>query len=291
MESIPYRVVTSLRLPGARAPGPAPTRFLAPSTTSPGLAPHATGTSTPTAVPLSGFFSLSAVCQHTRASRPCFVPQPPVGFSLQSLTLRQGRVRLSASPCSLAVLHRASSPRARPRPCHSGFHRRPCRVARWPDSPPELGASFQPRVRVRPHRPPRRPGPRTPTSAHRDVTSFVCFGASLPPRSRTAASAKRRSAAVALLGFAPPEPSSDRASGPVWPGGPFRPPRASIRDGEEGYPPPSGETARPRGRPVLVGARSAVRLRTGTCRLSTATLPPSTFERPTVIGRPGSSEV
>jgi hypothetical protein len=287
----PLQSSTSSRPTDPLGPAPTPTRFFAPSTTSPGLAPSAADRPASVAVPPSGFLNLSAVSWHARASRPCFVPQPPVGFSLQSLTLRQGRVRLSASPCSLAVLHRASSPRARPRPCHSGFHRLPCRVARWPDSPPELGASFQPRVRVRPHRHPRRPGPRTPTSAHRDVTSFVCFGASLPPRSRTAASAKRRSAAVALLGFAPPEPSSDRASGPVWPGGPFRPPRASIRDGEEGYSPPSGETARPRGRPVLVGARPAVRLRTGTCRLSTATLPPSTFERPTVIGRPGSSEV
>jgi hypothetical protein len=29
----------------------------------------------PAAVPLSGFHSLPAVCQHTRASRPCFMPQ------------------------------------------------------------------------------------------------------------------------------------------------------------------------------------------------------------------------
>jgi len=48
---------------------------------------------------------------------------------------------------------------------------------------------------------------------------------------------------------------------------------------------------RPCDRCDLVGVRSAGRLRTGTCRLSATTLPPSTLERLTVIGRPGSSEV
>jgi hypothetical protein len=63
------------RLPGVVTPGPAPTRFRAPSTASLRLAPCTTGSSTPAAVPLSGFHSLPAVCQHTRASRPCFMPQ------------------------------------------------------------------------------------------------------------------------------------------------------------------------------------------------------------------------
>jgi hypothetical protein len=75
VESIPSRVVTSPRLPGVVTPGPAPARSRAPSTTSLRLAPCAAGTSTPAAVPLSGFHSLPAVCQHTRASRPCFMPQ------------------------------------------------------------------------------------------------------------------------------------------------------------------------------------------------------------------------
>jgi hypothetical protein len=64
------------RLPGALVtPGPAPARFRAPSTTSPGLAPVQRVHPPPAAVPLSGFHSLPAVCQHTRASRPCFMPQ------------------------------------------------------------------------------------------------------------------------------------------------------------------------------------------------------------------------
>jgi hypothetical protein len=41
LESIPFRVFTSSRRPGRRAPGPASSRFFAPSTTSPGLAPSA----------------------------------------------------------------------------------------------------------------------------------------------------------------------------------------------------------------------------------------------------------
>ena len=43
--------------------------------------------SSATSVPLSGFLNLSAVSWQTRASRPCLVPQPFVGSSLQSLPL------------------------------------------------------------------------------------------------------------------------------------------------------------------------------------------------------------
>jgi hypothetical protein len=59
----------------------------------------------PTPVPLSGFLNLSAVSWQTRASRPCFMPQPFLGFSLQSLPLtgiaRPSRGRF----CSLVVIH------------------------------------------------------------------------------------------------------------------------------------------------------------------------------------------
>jgi len=108
----------------------------------PRASPVCGGSSTTTAVPLPGLRNLSAVSWHARASRPCLMPQPPVGFSLRSFPPRRGRVRLSASPCSLAVLRRPSIPRARTRPFHSGFHRRPRLSTRLPGSPPELGHRF-----------------------------------------------------------------------------------------------------------------------------------------------------
>jgi hypothetical protein len=110
LESIPSRVFTSCRPADPLGSAPTPTRFSAPSTASPGPAPCAAVRPPSAAVPLSRFHNVSAVSWQARASRPCFMPQPPVGFSLQSLAPRRGRVRLSASLCSLAVLHRASHP-------------------------------------------------------------------------------------------------------------------------------------------------------------------------------------
>jgi len=42
---------------------------------------------TPASVPLSGFRNLSAVSWQLRVSRPCSVPQPFLGFPLQSVPL------------------------------------------------------------------------------------------------------------------------------------------------------------------------------------------------------------
>lgn len=209
MKSIPYRVVTSLRPPGARAPGSAPTRFLAPSTTSPGLAPHAAGTSTPTAVPLAGFLSLSAVCQHTRASRPCFVPQPSLGFSLQSVVPRLRVARPSRGRCaplrfSVAVPEVRCS---RPRP--PGFTALTRPAPGSPRLPPELGRRFR-RARARL---PRRPGPRSPGPPR--SCGFVRFEAFLPARVR-AHDCRLPDDREPLLSWAsaPPEPSSDLSLGP-----------------------------------------------------------------------------
>jgi len=116
-ESFPYRVVTSSRRSGRRAPDPAPSRFFAPSTTSLGLAPDCSGPSWSTTVPLAGFLNLSAVSWHVRAWRPCFMPPPPVGFSLQSVAPRWDRVRLSASLAPLQFSTTVPEVRcARPRP-------------------------------------------------------------------------------------------------------------------------------------------------------------------------------
>jgi hypothetical protein len=189
LESIPSRVFTSCRPADPLGPAPTPTRFFAPSTTSPGLAPLRRVRPSPVAVPLPGFLNLSAVSWHARAPRPCFMPQPPVGFSLQSLAPRRGRVRLSASPCSLAVLHRASTPRARTRPFHSGFHRRPRLSTRWPGSPPELGHRFR---RARAYARIGFPGALT-TPAHLGRATTPASSASKPSSPREAVPRCRRS--------------------------------------------------------------------------------------------------
>jgi len=117
LESIPCRVFTSSRRPGVLAPGPAPSRFSAPSTTSPRRAPWCDGPSGSVAVPLAGFLGLSAVSWQIVASRPCFMPLPPVGFSLQSVLPRRDRVRLSASLAPLQFSTAVPEVRcARPRP-------------------------------------------------------------------------------------------------------------------------------------------------------------------------------
>lgn len=208
VESIPYRVVTFLRRPGAHAPGPAPTRFRAPSTTSPGLAPHAAGTSTPAAVPLAGFLSLSAVCQHTRASRPCLMPQPSLGFSLQSVAPRSGRAPLSGPPASLRFFTAVPEVRC-PRPHPPGFTALTRPAPGSPRLPPELGRRF----RANAFAVPRRPGPRSPGPPR--SRDFVRFEAFLPARVR-APDHRLPGDREPMLSWAsaPPESSSDPSLGP-----------------------------------------------------------------------------
>jgi hypothetical protein len=92
--------------PAARrisASGPAPARFLAPSTTSLRLAPSATTHPPSSRCRSQACLSLSAVCQHTRASRPCFMPQTVRGV-LPSERCSSPRSRSSLeAACSLAV--------------------------------------------------------------------------------------------------------------------------------------------------------------------------------------------
>jgi len=219
LESFPYRVVTSSRRSGRRAPEPAPSRFFAPSTTSPGLAPECSGPSWSTAVPLSGFLNLSAVSWHTRAWRPCFMPPPPVGFSLQSVAPRWDRVRLSASHAPLQFSTTVPEVRcARPRP--PGFHRRPRLATRWPGSHPRLDRRFRlsaPHAialwSTRTARSRERPVDDFPDDlglTHRSHLVPVASAASKLSSPRESVRAARRfrghTAADALLGFAPPEP-------------------------------------------------------------------------------------
>jgi hypothetical protein len=132
--------------------------------------PDRSGPSWPTTVPLSGFLDLSAVSWHVRAWRPCFVPPPPVGFSLQSLAPRWNRVRLSASLAPLqfsTVVPEVRCTRSRP----PGFTDARAGKARWPGFPPELGHRFR---RPVPHALAHGPATTSPTSwtTCTGVTSF-----------------------------------------------------------------------------------------------------------------------
>jgi len=180
--------------------------------------PSCSGSSCSAAVPLSGFLDLSAVSWHVRASRPCFMPQPPVGFSLQSLAPRRDRVRLSASLAPLQFSTAVPEVRcARSRPPGFADARAGGAVAWLPPGARTTFPSFSPsRCRARctrlrtlsragRRRLPRRPGPHAPESPRSG--GFRCFEALLPPRVRTTVRCfRRRIAADALLGFASPEP-------------------------------------------------------------------------------------
>lgn len=60
--------------------------------------------------------SASQRFQHTRASRPCFVPRPSLGFALQSLPLAGSRDPSRGPLCSLAVIHQRADQRGTARP-------------------------------------------------------------------------------------------------------------------------------------------------------------------------------
>jgi len=72
------------------------------------LAPCRASCSTLTPVPLSGFLNLSAVSQQTRVPRPYFIPQPFVGFLLQSFPLTKIVFTSLEATCSPAVIHQAA---------------------------------------------------------------------------------------------------------------------------------------------------------------------------------------
>jgi len=78
--------------------------FSGPSTASSDEPHIEAGRSTPTPVPLAGFLNLSAVSWQVRIPRPYFVPQPFLGFLLQSFPSQQVRSSLK-DPNSLAVIH------------------------------------------------------------------------------------------------------------------------------------------------------------------------------------------
>jgi len=136
--------------------------------------------------------SLANLAAHPRSNAGPRGPSPPAGPR--------------GLPAGLDVIARGLSLRVSPTPVHE------CTVAWLPagatsvvstgsraSAPTDLPAAFD-HARLR---------------RARDNTGFVCLEALIPPRSRTPSSPKRHPWPLLSWAFAPPEPCSDRASGPL----------------------------------------------------------------------------
>ena len=213
MKPIPSRVFTSCRPTVPLGPVPTPTRFFAPSTTFPGLAPVAAGSSLSRrgsaprfSQPLSGFLAHpgftalfhAAAARGVLPSEPCSSPG-------------------SRAPLGVAVLPCSSPPAVNSQGSNEAFSLRvsptpaPLDAVAW--IPTGARTPFPPCVRVRLH------GfldVLTPPAHLGRATNRLRLLRSLhPPAKPSRLDAEAPLRHVALLGFAPPEPSSDRASGPA----------------------------------------------------------------------------
>jgi hypothetical protein len=159
---------------------------------------------TPTPVPLSGFLNLSAVSWQPRVSRPCFMPQPFLGFSLQSLPLA-GIAHPSRGhmlPCG----HPPACLTTPPGPCHRRFPRRPrFHAVAW--FPRRLWAPFS-RAEARF---PVAPGPSDGTRPFRQLHPLRSLDPPARPHAPTRVAPCQR--AVPLLGFCLSRAFSSCASG------------------------------------------------------------------------------
>jgi hypothetical protein len=188
LKPIPSRVFTSCRPTDPLGPVPTPTRFFAPSTTFPGLAPVAAGSSLSRrgsaprfSQPLSGFLAHPgfAALFHAAAARGVLPSEPCSSPG-------------SRAPLGVAVLPCSSPPGVNSQGSNEAFSLRvsptpaPHDAIAW--LPTGARTPFPPRVRVRPHRLPRRPDPVRPPGLGR--SGFGCFEALIPPRSRTAGAAE-----------------------------------------------------------------------------------------------------
>jgi len=109
LQSIPSSVVTSSRPSDPPGPDRLP-RGSPPLDGIPRISPVRDGSSVSVAVPLSGFLNPSAVSWHTRAPRPCFMPQPSLGFLPFEALLLVGVAHPSRDTlASLRLDHRASN--------------------------------------------------------------------------------------------------------------------------------------------------------------------------------------
>jgi hypothetical protein len=265
------------------------------------------GSSRPAAVPLAGFRTLSAVSWHVVAARPCFVPLPPVGFSLQSFAPRRDRVRLSASLASLQFSTAVSEVRcARPRPPGFTDARAGAReggAVAWIPTTAPLGtiafrsstvvSVFQPLTLSRSERPASRalahgPSTTSPTiwTSCTGLTPFRrlrLLRSFTPPASPCARRAAFADAPRPVLSWAWPLQSLDPVESRTlvltrW----TVPSTAGLVTAIA-----KGATPRDQVKSDDLAAattssafRPAGRLRIGPCRLSAAALPPSTLETP-----------
>lgn len=235
--SIPSRAFTSSRPSDPLGPEPTPTRFVAPSTTSSGLAPCAAVRPPPPrfrsqgSSPSQRFPGTPGLCGRVSCrSRPW-------GSSLQSVAPRRGRVPLSGSHAPLQFPRRG--PRAfgvRARSCLSGFHGRARTFVRVGPLPAGASRGVSAGRARTPVRLPLRAGP-SPPSPTRGLTDPGLLRSLSPP---TKPFHDRETVAVALLGFRPSRAFLRSSLGPSSPDGPFRPSCASSTRARDATPSPPG---------------------------------------------------
>ena len=198
-------------------------RFLVPATTSPGRAPLGCGPSVPAAAPPLGSFTPPAVSRQAQAggdvSRRC----RPGPLPVQSLPLARSTFTPLGAAASLAVGHRRAwcdvrslDPPGFPDARVHSIALMGATWTWWPGSPRGSCVRFHVtafeggRVCSAPS------GPYAGITRH--FTSSLGLGALLRARVRSRATpVSRRRAAAALLGVAPPEPSSGPVLGPFVP--------------------------------------------------------------------------
>ena len=169
MESFPYRVVTSFRRPGRMAPGPASSRFSAPTTTSLELAPNAVVRPGPPRFRSQVFSTSQRFPGTSELGDLVSCRRRPWGSPFRALLLagiacasRRRLLPCSSPPSYLRCSARDLVLRVSPTPAL---------MARWPGFPPELGHRFR---RPVPHALAHGPATTSPTSwtACTGVTSF-----------------------------------------------------------------------------------------------------------------------
>lgn len=208
MESIPCRVFTSSRRPGVLAPGPAPSRFSAPSTTSPRRAPCATVRPGPSRFRSQAFSASQRFPGRSWLRGLVSCRCRPWGSPFRAFVPRRDRVRLSASLAPLqfsTVVPEVQCARPRP-PGFTDSHAHG--AVAW--IPTRARTPFPPRGSPRSRVKACRGFPGTLGLAHRTHPVPAASSASKLCSPRESALAARPfrdiTAAGALLGFAPPEP-------------------------------------------------------------------------------------
>jgi hypothetical protein len=212
LESIPSRVFTSPGRPTLSGRMPTPTRFPAPTTASPGLAPMRRVVPPPSRSALGFSQPLSGSPAHpgfAALSHAAAIPGVlPSGAFLLVGVAYPSRGRL----CSLAVVDRRQARRGHARPCAPGFTdahavRRGCLDPRQ---------SFRRRFsRPRVATLTTSPAPWTERAADLPRRRLRPLRSLLPPTKPYRAAAEAATRPLLPWACAPPEPSSDRASDPV----------------------------------------------------------------------------